>query len=289
MERKPVPPLLTLGLPGCTVQVRSASPEASVALTPLYPFHRLSHVRPPDLAYTLLKVRLDGGCAWSVYEDGSLVAEACPTQRLSETLERRITTMALERQQGSILLHAAAIASREACAIFPGGSGVGKTTLVMALRELGCQVLGDDILLLDPNRRTVRAYPRSFLIKPSGAGTARTVNGAARQTRLAAFPDIHGNPSAARALPVEWVVFLDIGRRRRPEMLHVGDAESLRRLLHLSDCRRVREEAAFGALSALVREAGCHRLRYSEAGEGAEALLRFLTRAARDGRSRSSV
>lgn len=67
---------------------------------------------------------------------------------------------------GIVLTHAAAYVDKEgAVTLIPGAGGVGKTAIVgVAVKELGCRLLGDDIVGLARDG-TCYSFPRSFVLK----------------------------------------------------------------------------------------------------------------------------
>ncbi len=269
---------MTLGLPGCVVRLRWDDRGARQTLRALYPYHRLRSNTRADVVYQLRRLPHRPEPAWSIREDGRLLVGSCPALYLAETLERRITRRVMARQRGSVILHAAAVALRDGCVLLPGTSGAGKTTLVLALRDRGLQALGDDILLLDPRRMTVRAFPRSFLIKGPGTGAHRSAAARPSRLRLLALRDVHGGGKADRELPVNWIIFPERCARLPAELLACPDTECLRRLVNLSVCRLAGKERAFRALSRLAGGATCHILKYSEANRGAAAIAQLVRR-----------
>lgn len=67
---------------------------------------------------------------------------------------------------GTTMVHAGGVIGPDGSALLlPGAGGVGKTALVTGLiRDHGCRLLGDDVVLLTSDGRAL-SYPRSFVLK----------------------------------------------------------------------------------------------------------------------------
>lgn len=63
-------------------------------------------------------------------------------------------------EQNVLFMHAAGVATAEDGYLFPAHGGTGKTTMSMALLSHGFRLLGDDLLFVDLEARTVHPYPR---------------------------------------------------------------------------------------------------------------------------------
>ena len=243
------------------------SGEPRKALQPLYPFHRQVPGKQPDRTYRLHGQVGDGTRTWAIFEDNELVTEHCPEDLLAATLERLITARVLARQHGLVLIHAATVVVNGGCVVLPGPSGAGKTTLALALRDQGIQVLGDDILMLDPASLTACAYPRSFLIKDDRRSP---------RVRLEVYGDVHGEPSAGRAFRVGHIILPERRAAAAAALFPCRGTEALQSLIQLTESRLAGAELTFRALARLVRRARLHRLIYAEASQGAAVLIRML-------------
>ena len=67
-------------------------------------------------------------------------------------------------QQDVILMHSAGVSKDGLAYVFPAYGGTGKTTTSMSLLEKGYDFLGDDLLIVDPDKRMVFPYPRPLHI-----------------------------------------------------------------------------------------------------------------------------
>jgi hypothetical protein len=63
-------------------------------------------------------------------------------------------------EQNVLFMHAAGAATETDGYLFPAHGGTGKTTMAMALLSHGFRLLGDDLLFVDVDAKTVHPYPR---------------------------------------------------------------------------------------------------------------------------------
>ncbi len=63
-------------------------------------------------------------------------------------------------EQGVVFMHAAAVTDGSQGVLFPAHGGTGKTTLSLRLADRGFQLLGDDLIIVDPARGLVHPHPR---------------------------------------------------------------------------------------------------------------------------------
>ncbi len=62
--------------------------------------------------------------------------------------------------QDVVFMHAAAVTDGTQGSIFPAHGGTGKTTLSLRLADRGFELLGDDLVIVDPARGLVHPHPR---------------------------------------------------------------------------------------------------------------------------------
>jgi hypothetical protein len=262
--------IFTVKLPGCVVRVLNGSPLSPAGLEELYPYHRCPDRPGPDLEFRLHAREERGRITWTIEGKGGEIVGRVPPAQLAEHLEWQITRRVLERQMGTVPIHAAAVACNGGGALLPAGPGAGKTTLALALRKNGVRVLCDDIALAHPRRPSFRAFPRSFRIKiKAGAGPSP-------QARLTAFPDVQGDPSVTASMEARWILFPERSRATGVELAHCSETESLERLLRMTHGAFSPGARALSALAGLVRTAACRVIRYGEAEEAAAVLAPVL-------------
>lgn len=63
-------------------------------------------------------------------------------------------------ESGILFMHAGGVADEESGFLLPAHGGTGKTTFSIALMNHGYKMLGDDLLIVDTNKKIVYPYPR---------------------------------------------------------------------------------------------------------------------------------
>lgn len=164
---------------------------------------------------------------------------------------------------GSTLLHAAAVAHREAAVAIVGSTGGGKTSLALALMCRGARLLSDDVVALDPHADGMRAAPGPPLMnlpagtaQPPGASLLATFE-ESHEHWIAVTPEAH----APQPLPLAAIVLLERSGQERPriERMPVQPLALLRHAIyfeHLTSARGSR----FEVFSKLVERVPVLRL-----------------------------
>jgi hypothetical protein len=92
----------------------------------------------------------------------------------AQILEPVIYYKFLERN--ILFMHAAGLSDGKSGYLFPAHGGTGKTTLTLGLMGEGMDVLGDDLLLVEPDTKTVYPYLRPLHIFTYNANTLRNAD-----------------------------------------------------------------------------------------------------------------
>jgi hypothetical protein len=145
------------------------------------------------------------------------------------------------RHHGVFHLHAAALADGGRALLVPGQSGVGKTTLALALLEAGLAWLGDDsaFVAVRDGAPCAEGVARPFHLRPDTAGAF------GRAAARAAPPDASGRreldpeaawPGRARRGPLRpgTLLFPEVARRPTTAVEPLAPAEALGRLVEAS-------------------------------------------------------
>ncbi len=116
------------------------------------------------------------------------------------------------RVRSHFLLHAAAVSYRGEGLILAGDSGLGKSTMSLALAAMGCDFLSDEYAALGRRNGLLYPFPRRILVYPESlrlAGLEHLASRAAPQFDKLGLdcgpPEI---PMNGRPSPVRYVVFL---------------------------------------------------------------------------------
>jgi hypothetical protein len=102
------------------------------------------------------------------------------------------------KRRGRFVVHAAAVASRERCALIAGSTGSGKSTLALVCAYAGMDLLSDDLVFLERRADGLIAHPFPDEID-IGSETASLL------PELARYRGDPGFPRAKRAIPLDEV------------------------------------------------------------------------------------
>jgi hypothetical protein len=102
------------------------------------------------------------------------------------------------KRRGRFVVHAAAVASRERCALIAGSTGSGKSTLALVCAYAGMDLLSDDLVFLERRADGLIAHPFPDEID-IGSGTASLLPELARYRGDPSFP------LGKRAIPLDQV------------------------------------------------------------------------------------
>jgi hypothetical protein len=120
----------------------------------------------PTDAIHQLQVKQQGS-DMAIVRDGKVVAAYGDAHLLLTQLEWHAVTAALEATEAYVAVHGAALARGPAAVLLLAESGAGKTTLTLGLMRRGWQPLADDIVLIDPEKLAIQAFPRCFHVDDS--------------------------------------------------------------------------------------------------------------------------
>lgn len=79
-------------------------------------------------------------------------------------------------ERNILFMHSAGVTDGKNGYIFPAYGGTGKTTLTLGLMGEGMNVLGDDLLIVEPDKRTVHPYLRPLHVFTYNVKTLRGAN-----------------------------------------------------------------------------------------------------------------
>jgi hypothetical protein len=174
---------------------------------------------------------------FSVRMPGDVVERCHHRDELAPLLKICLARLALQRSHDLCSLHAAGVALNGQCLVLPGPSGAGKSTLAAALALEGLPLLGDDTIVLAADPVLARPMPFSICLKPGawemlGPRLPR-LDRQATHTR----PDgkrvryLVPTQPVTNSMPVGWIVFPQRCTSTSAELVPIGRAETLGRLL----------------------------------------------------------
>lgn len=216
--------------------------------------------------------------------DGFLLANPVGAWR-SPTVEPLLVQMELAlaeelvRRAGHPGFHAAGVVLGGGAVLFPGTGGTGKSSITVALARMGCPVLGDDVVILDPSG-TVHPFRRLLKVEEP----ARTLLGLPEATGplAGAWPDATFYRPAelggrwADPVPVRAVVLLQRGIPGPPLLEPARASAVLPELISGLVLSPKVDTEAFDAVVAALASADCRTLRYDATRDAAEALVASL-------------
>lgn len=196
----------------------------------------------------------------------------------------------LDRHPEHLCLHAAAIETGQGLVLIPSVGKAGKSTLSVAMAELGHRVFADDVLALEPERDHGMAFGvvprlrqplpdnignryRRFLDCRSGPSNENWLYADLREEEIAPFGE---------TAPIKAIVFLDRRAAGPASLEPVDSAHMLSELVRQNFAQGVAPVAAFDRLLALAQRAHCRRLVFSDTNAAARLLSReFAAKAPR--------
>jgi hypothetical protein len=203
------------------------------------------------------------GSGWQVIARDEVVHEGGDFLVALGTLEFHLTSTALERATDFFHVHGAALCAplRRAGLVIAGESGIGKTTLTLALMLRGFVPFSDDVALIEPD--TLRLHPlrRAFHINADTWSILETLDGS-RVTGDADGPPGYFSPPqwASEPVPVRWVLFPELSPTRPPALLPLEPSRAAGAILDGSGTLARNARLALSTTSRLVERAECYQL-----------------------------
>ncbi len=138
-------------------RVRTNDADAAIHLD------RLCRQFSAPLANDLIDFRLDrtGAESWAVTREGRQLESRGSALGAAVRLEWHMVTAAVHAERSAIQVHGAALTQAGHTVLIPGASGIGKSTLTLALAANGFELLGDDVIFIDPESGSVHPFHRA--------------------------------------------------------------------------------------------------------------------------------
>ena len=209
--------------------------------------------------------RRGGGPYWRVGRGEGCLATCRSLGAGLRQLEYAICQGILAHRPDLLLLHGALVVAAGGAALITGDSGVGKTTLALALAAHGYRVAGDDLAVLDPRTGAVQALPRGAHVDAHSWQLLRRV-GLPRRRRIVCRgfvtpADLGGRGSRTAPVPVRWVVLLRRDHASGPRLAGLSHAEGTVRLLPQAQWSAGTPAGTLRLLGRLVGATTCACLR----------------------------
>jgi hypothetical protein len=273
-------PALTLHLPFFTAHVRSECRGVLGRLSTLYPAgRRLPERGGSTSSFDVVRSSRANG-DWDVMQDGQLLGSFRHSTEGIARLEYQISRSAALAVGDRVLVHAAVASWGRDAIVFPGASGLGKSTLVAALSLSGFRYASDELAIVDTQSGLVTPFPKPICLKDGGwraleawigpvSSSVEMVRPDGQTVRYLTAPSVC---TLSDDLPVRHVVVPE----RRP-----GALASLQPLARSAALARLAEHAlnlprhgrdGVDVLARLVAGAECHALVYADVADAVRII-----------------
>jgi len=114
----------------------------------------------PTIPKYVLGSRPDG--LVKLWLDGTEILPGTSLESVVDHLLWEVSRSGIDSAVELLAVHAGAVSWGDTGAVLPGASGSGKSTMVAALVEAGCEYLSDEAALIDLDSGLIRPYPRAL-------------------------------------------------------------------------------------------------------------------------------
>jgi hypothetical protein len=272
---------LLVQLSGFRARVTSDCPEALHTIGLLYPPSRrlqAGRIRP-HRAFSILR-RVGSDAKYQVRDSGRIVGDYSSLNQAVAVVEHSIAVGAAYRLGHNLLVHAGSVAWGAAAVVFPGASGLGKSTLTAALCLSGFEYLSDELSVIDADRRRALPFPKALRLKDGGwrivsdyydlpAPVFRFAGPNRETVRYFRAPQ----PYLARENPrVRFIILLNRTFADQTGLAPVSRATAIAEMaLHSLNLRRF-GQGGIESLVRLVEGASCYQLTYGPLPDAVRAV-----------------
>ena len=194
-------------------------------------------------------------------------------------VEWRMVGIASRAERQLMHWHAAALTRGDRTLLLPGQSGAGKSTLAVALAFRGFELLGEDVVFMDPTSRAVYPFRRAPRVRQGAADRLRSLGIEADPDLVGgdrlpvnAIPQWRSQPSA----PLSHVLFVERDDEGPAELAPMTHAEAAIELqAHSHTLRRLRGDR-WPLVRQALSETSCYRMIRGENLEDAVETVRRL-------------
>jgi hypothetical protein len=261
---------------GYRAVVGSADPVAHERIRRI--FRGFGPVDIGDAGLPRYVVTPDAAGGWHLDANGLPQEEPALTTLLS-ALEWHVVTHALTERTDLFQLHGAALCAptEPAGLVIVGDSGVGKSTLGLALTLRGCVPFSDDVALVDHATLKLQPMKRSYHLSDDSRTMLSQFYG--HPLRWPDEPEGYYHPSqwAERAVPVRWIFFLEPqGEPRVPALEPLTPADAARAILSRAPNLARAPRLTLSTTSGLIAQASCYRLKAADLPSLVDVVLRVV-------------
>lgn len=221
-----------------------------------------------------------GAGGWEIRRDGEPPVVRKTERGVAQHLEWRMVGIAARAEQRFIHWHAAALVRGEHTLLLPAKSGAGKSTLALALALQGFELLGEDVVFMDPESGVIHPFPRApHVDKGSRALLERLGMRPDPDARLGNLlaPSVLTSWRSRPSPPLSHVLFVEWDEVGPVEVAPMTQAEAAVELRARSHTLRRQPEESWPILRRVLAPTRCQRLLRSEdLASAARAIRAFV-------------
>jgi hypothetical protein len=204
----------------------------------------------------------------------------CAVDEMVPTIKARLTEQIVAQSFPDIALHAASLLKGGKALLVSGCPGAGKTTLALHLIQKGFEYSGDDIVLIAPDGH-VEGVPFPPALKPGAWAMISEFREDLSTTpvhkrldgKRVRYLDISPRARGGN-VPVGWIVFIKRIPGHPPDLIPLGQLETMRRLIDGSYTAGEKlTHQGFNAIKQMLIHARSFELIYSDAVQARDILF----------------
>lgn len=187
---------------------------------------------------------------------------------------------------GYLQIHAASMSYRGRGVILAGSPGQGKSTLAAGLLARGWSYLSDEFALIDPDHRTLEAYPKALCIKAGSFEPVRQLGlpldldrvlhkGSKGPVSLIDPLKVRAN-AVGNPCPVRMIIFPQYEAGAEPDIQPMSRAQAVFELVQASFNFTKFRNRGLQLLAEIARNAHCVRVRSGDLSQTARMIEEYM-------------
>ena len=225
------------------------------------------------------------GASYVLRKDGIEAGRENAPHSIRHRLLYEIARISYPDLEWLIFMHGGAVGDEECCAVLPGTTGCGKSTLTAALMQSGFRYVAEDIVALSRNSLRVAPVPTRLCLRAGGWSalcaefpglySPLVTRRWGREVRyLTPPPD---GAAATHGLPVHCVIFPEFVQGEATQPVRISAEETLARLIQtgawFTDSL---DETLIGELIRWIHATPGYQLKYGRLSEAVSSIRELL-------------